>query len=149
MDVCSCGKLLSRFLFFLGRRARLAVLDEQLQADEAHWKWAEKLDAIRVKTFALALGKYDKSITTKQYPPVFKQMKLDVEKGDAAQVAAQIHQSSIRFALVAALDHWAEMLSEKDLLVPRLLEIARRADPDPWRNHAMFRRGPICSSCTS
>jgi tetratricopeptide (TPR) repeat protein len=48
-------------------------------------------------------------------------------------VAAQVRRSPLRFALVAALDHWA-MLVPAAPEMPRLVEVARRADPDPWRD---------------
>ena len=53
----------------------------------------------------------------------------------AETVAARVSDSPVRKALVAALDDWASCTAD-----PRrrawLLEVARLADPDPWRDRA-------------
>src|SRR5262249_46412893 len=90
----------------------------------------------------------------------FSRQGLDVHQPDAARVVSAIRSSPARFALIAALDNWAlvaglvnaaepqqlharhrifankELLASfiKDPQVARLLELARAADPDPWRD---------------
>jgi serine/threonine-protein kinase len=54
-------------------------------------------------------------------------------QGRAEEAALLIRVSSVRSHLVAALDEWAELEPEGQRR-ERLLEVARRADPDPWRN---------------
>src|SRR5262249_10439779 len=56
---------------------------------------------------------------------------LDLETGDVAALAQAIQESAIRDELVAALDNWVPWDPERR---ERLLEVARRADPDPWKN---------------
>ena len=48
-------------------------------------------------------------------------------------IAARIAKSTIRLPLVAGLDFWAVATSDLPLQA-RLLEVARRADPHPWRD---------------
>jgi serine/threonine-protein kinase len=115
--------------------ARLELLNQQISADEEDSQWARKLDDVSVKAFTLVEGKWDfRGIAAREFPPLFRQMGLDAENGAEVEVAAQIRRKPIRYALVAALDHWASAFPDKSKLRPRLLEIARRADPDPWRN---------------
>jgi len=51
---------------------------------------------------------------------------------DEATVAARIDAACVRPALLAALDDWA--VQAAPTVRPRLLAIARRADPDAWRD---------------
>src|SRR5205823_2395006 len=39
-----------------------------------------------------------------------------------------------RQVLVAALDHWSQITPDDSKLARRLLDIAKGADPDPWRD---------------
>jgi len=58
------------------------------------------------------------------------------EPGREAAVAARIRRSEVWPSLVAALDDWAFVTSNRTLRA-RLLQIARLADPDPlWSNRA-------------
>jgi serine/threonine protein kinase/Flp pilus assembly protein TadD len=119
--------------------AQLAALDQQLRADKENLDRAKELDDIRLKAATLP-GYDDEEIPAKEYPLFFQKIKQDVEKGNVDELAAQISQSPIRYALVAALDHWADVLPVESPLVNRLLDIARQADPDPWRNQVRDRK---------
>src|SRR5262249_30130728 len=59
---------------------------------------------------------------------------MDLEAGEPAEVARRLRSLRVRTALLAALDHWAGNSKSDDPLVPRLLEVARLADPDPRRD---------------
>jgi tetratricopeptide (TPR) repeat protein len=58
---------------------------------------------------------------------------------DSATVAARISGSSVRAALLAAMDDWAVCTASGERRA-RLMEIARRADPDVWRDRV---RDPV------
>jgi serine/threonine protein kinase len=90
--------------------AQLEMLDGQIGSDEKNWTWAKKLDEVRLKAAALVEGKWSPTIAARLYPPLFVELGLDVEKGPVDQAAAQIGKSPIRYALVAALDDWAEKI---------------------------------------
>ncbi len=118
--------------------ARLKTLDQNIKADEEVWHWAKKLDDIRLRAATLVDGKWNPEIAAKEYPALFRELGLDVEKGDESQLAEQVKNSPIRYALVAALDHWARRpdtsKAGNKMFTSRLLALARHADPDPWRD---------------
>jgi serine/threonine-protein kinase len=71
------------------------------------------------------------------YEAAFRDAGLGKVQDDPAGVATRVRGSAVREALVAALDDWA--VSVTDQVRRRwLLEVARRADPDPegWRDRA-------------
>jgi serine/threonine-protein kinase len=113
---------------------RLAALDRQLAADEHDWDSAKQLDDIRLGPSVQVNGKWDLEQVAPRYARAFAKLGLAVERGEPTQVAALVRRRRIRPALVAALDHWARVLPPRDKLLPRILEIARQADPDPWGN---------------
>jgi serine/threonine-protein kinase len=61
---------------------------------------------------------------------------LAVIAGQEEQLAARIVRSPIKEQLLAALDAWASTAwhSRQTELQDRLLQIARHADPDPWKD---------------
>jgi tetratricopeptide (TPR) repeat protein len=69
----------------------------------------------------------------RQYQDAFRNAGIGTIDEPAATVAARIKASPARAAIVAALDDWAFCFGS----APRrlwLLEVARDADPDPWRD---------------
>jgi eukaryotic-like serine/threonine-protein kinase len=112
--------------------ARLAEEDQYIKDDENDWAFAKRLDDIRLEAGTLIEGKWNPPLAARKYPQAFAGLGLSLEQGEPAALAARIGQSKIRPALVAALDFWATVLKTGDPLLPRLLEIARRADPDPY-----------------
>jgi serine/threonine-protein kinase len=107
--------------------------EDRIRADEEDWKTAHQLDDIRLRaTMLFFTGSVNTAQAATRYQDVFAKRKLDLESGEPAQLAAQVRALPIRYALVAALDHWAKILSRYDSRLPRLLAIARAADPDPW-----------------
>jgi len=114
--------------------ARLANLERKLADDDKDWALAKELDDVRLEASSLVKGKFDRGRAAKKYPGVFARAGLAVEQGEPAEVAERIARSPARYALVAALDHWANFTRDQKLL-PRLLELARTADPHPWRDH--------------
>jgi serine/threonine-protein kinase len=73
----------------------------------------------------------------REYETAFRDAGLGEVYDNPASVAARVRESAVREALVAALDDWAASVT--DTARRRwLLEVARRADPDPegWRDRA-------------
>src|SRR5262249_12869169 len=65
----------------------------------------------------------------------FSRQGLDVHQPGTAWFVSAIRSSPVRFALIAGLDNLALLAGIiKDPQLARLLELARAADPDPWRD---------------
>jgi tetratricopeptide (TPR) repeat protein len=114
--------------------ARVQTLGTQLQADQADWQLARELDDIRLEGFRLVDRSVDRSQAGPRFASVFARLGLDFDHGDPAPLAARIREQRMRFVLVAALDYWASVAGDTKVLLPRLLETSRRADPHPWRD---------------
>jgi tetratricopeptide (TPR) repeat protein len=114
---------------------RLSKLDRELGRDQADYELAQRLDKIRLDR-ATSVGRYfDFARAEREYPRAFEDAGLAVAPGRLKEVARRIGQSAIRDQLLAALDEWAWLAHKSNHpdLCRRLLELARRADPDPWR----------------
>jgi serine/threonine-protein kinase len=90
-----------------------------------------RLDVIRQK-WILEKGKTGDVSALRDYPAAFRETGLGQVGDDATAVADRIRGSAIRVQLVAALDAWAIIAKKEDQ--EWLLAVARRADPDPWRD---------------
>jgi tetratricopeptide (TPR) repeat protein len=68
----------------------------------------------------------------------FRDFGIDIDALAPAEAAARISRTGIRAALVQALDEWTAMRKrtrgDKDTGWKKLLEVARQADGDDWRN---------------
>jgi tetratricopeptide (TPR) repeat protein/tRNA A-37 threonylcarbamoyl transferase component Bud32 len=113
--------------------ARLEELEQQTRADEDDYQLARRLDDIRLDAATLVKGEFDTSRAGPDYDKVFGQFQLRPTQAAPAVLAAKMRLSHARYALVAALDHWASVTKDT-ALQQRLLELARRADPDPGRD---------------
>jgi tetratricopeptide (TPR) repeat protein len=87
-----------------------------------------------------------------EYQKAFRAYGIDLEALDEAQAGELLRAQSIRQELVAALDHWARLLTRSEakketwkVLWRRLLHIARLADTDDWPNQVRLavERGDI------
>jgi tetratricopeptide (TPR) repeat protein/tRNA A-37 threonylcarbamoyl transferase component Bud32 len=114
--------------------ARLQKMTTQLQATDRDYQLARQLDGIRLEASTLVGGKWEPAKAVAKYARVFTSAGYDVHRGELQQLAARLQQSAIRPALVAALDHWAAETADKSLLRKRLLALAQKADPEPWRD---------------
>jgi serine/threonine-protein kinase len=116
------------------QRARLTQLGELVEQADADYQIARQLDRIRLEAATIVDGKYDDARAGPAYEKVFReQLHLDLHNGPLPQLAEQTRDSLLRYVLAAALDHWADVPTD-DTLRLRLLEVARLADPDPWRD---------------
>jgi tetratricopeptide (TPR) repeat protein len=95
-----------------------------------------RLEDIRLLKANVKDGRFDSAGADAAYREAFRTCGIDVDKLTVDQVAGLIRKSSMRVALAVSLDDWAGVawhLQKKDLH-RRLLQVARVADPDPWRN---------------
>jgi eukaryotic-like serine/threonine-protein kinase len=98
---------------------------------EADLELAAGLERIRL-TPAIDGTRFDYRAMAEAYAQAFERAGLDI-RGDEEAVAARIRDSDLRPQLVIALDHWAyvaDALEDRPSMA-RLLDMARRADPDP------------------
>jgi serine/threonine-protein kinase len=128
-----------------------ADLRRQLAQAEGGLRLAAALERIRL-TPAIDGNRFDYRGMAEAYAQAFANAGLDV-RGDEETVAVQIRDSALRAQLVMALDHWAyvaDALQDRQAMA-RLLDLARRADPDPgwgdrfrkpalWGNQEALRR---------
>jgi serine/threonine-protein kinase len=105
----------------------------EIERARADLELVERLDAIRLGRGRFVQGggiDYDES--SRAYEAAFREAGLGEIYEEPDRVASRLVASPARSALVAALDDWAACASAE----PRgwILDIARRADPDPWRD---------------
>jgi serine/threonine-protein kinase len=112
---------------------RIRALQAQLRQDEADRQLALDLDQVRQERSTHLMGKLNYTLAQRKYPEVFRRAGLEVEAGAVPELARRLGQSPVREQLAAALDDWALVSTNQKQLAERLLEIARSADPDPWR----------------
>jgi eukaryotic-like serine/threonine-protein kinase len=112
---------------------RLIDFKERLRLEDEAWALADKLDKVHLKADTIVDGKWTPRATADEYSTIFAAARLHVAEGDTKRLADRIVASPARFALVAGLDFWAQTSAKKEFL-DRLLQIARQADPDPWRD---------------
>jgi tetratricopeptide (TPR) repeat protein/tRNA A-37 threonylcarbamoyl transferase component Bud32 len=112
---------------------QLQQASKQQQTVERDYQLARKLDDIRLQASTMVEGKFDTARAVAKYVGAFAEADYHVSQADVGPPAARIGRSPIRYALVAALDFWAATTRDRPL-GRRLLLVARRADPDPWRD---------------
>ncbi len=93
----------------------------------------ERLDAIRLERgFSRAGDRFDAAADA-AYEQAFASAGLGTIGAPPADVAERIVATGVRAALVAALDDWALCVRDRARL-EWIFDVARRADPDPWRD---------------
>jgi serine/threonine-protein kinase len=117
-------------------RDRIQAVDAAVAREEAAYELAKELDDIALA----ALASYD-SRRSKQrnaltkYEDYFSRQGLDMGHAGTTLFASAVRSSPARYALIAGLDTWMVLAKEVyDPRLARLLELARAADPDPWRD---------------
>jgi serine/threonine protein kinase/tetratricopeptide (TPR) repeat protein len=118
-------------------RERLQQLERAVREDEQGLELAQKLDGIRLYGHLFTGDTLNHRATADQvrqrYQLAFLEAGFDLDSGDLAAMATRIRNSTLRYVLVAGLDHWA-YLGERGGKYFRLLTLAKLADPDPWRD---------------
>ena len=116
----------------------LRKLDSDLARDQRDYDLGWRLEKIRLDTAALVEGKFNYALAEREYPLAFAKAGLPVEPGRLKETARLMQQSVIKEQLLAALEHWALILKDRDpnnqLLRRRLWEVVSLVDPDPWAN---------------
>jgi eukaryotic-like serine/threonine-protein kinase len=99
---------------------------------------AARLEEIRLTAVQFIVFGFVSASPDEQYKDAFRGAGLGQTDEDPEVVAARIRTSDIRNALVAALDNWSSCNQENPERNKWILEVARRADPDPtgWRDRA-------------
>jgi serine/threonine-protein kinase len=68
------------------------------------------------------------------YAAAFRDYGIDVAALEPAEAARRVRRRPIRDRLVAALDDWLALESDRPAVAQRLLAVSRAADPDPFRD---------------
>jgi Flp pilus assembly protein TadD len=92
-----------------------------------------RLDAIALAKAPIVGGKLDVAGADRDYSAAFAEAGLGSPGDDAATVAERVRTSGIREPLLAALDDWA-VTTRNPARQAWLSGVARRADPDDWRD---------------
>jgi serine/threonine-protein kinase len=77
--------------------------------------------------------RFNKARADRDYAEAFRDQELGEPPNDPEGVAARVRASKWTTHIVAALDDWAVSAADP-ARQDWLLEVARRADPDPWRD---------------
>jgi tetratricopeptide (TPR) repeat protein len=105
---------------------------DQVQGDV---QMAADLEEIRLARSAVRDGHFDHEGSDRRYAATFRAYGLDLAARGPQGAAERIGASAIPGQLVAALDDWLSVKAAANLPGgERLLDVLRRADPDPWRS---------------
>ncbi len=109
-----------------------ADLRRRLEEARSNLELVARLDGIRQKAITQFSGptSFDTAAPDRDYEAAFGEAGLGVPGTDPEVTARLVADSPVRNAVVAALDHWAQVAAG-----PRrawALGVARRAAPDPW-----------------
>ena len=119
-------------------RARIRAVEGAISSEEAGYRLARELDDILAEALTAMDSRQLRLPTAKaRFATFFSRLGVDIDQADKVPLGSVITSSPIRFALIAGLDHWANitaLLSPKDPQLAPLLGLARAADPHPWRD---------------
>jgi tetratricopeptide (TPR) repeat protein len=134
------GAALERAQSRLGDRGPFWLYPQVEEARGDH-QFLVGLEAIRLKRFTLvegqqshaALLRYNRAQADKDYAEAFRGRGLGEPPNDPEAAAARVRASKWASHIVAALDDWAVCAADP-ARQDWVLAVARRADPDPWRD---------------
>jgi serine/threonine-protein kinase len=112
-----------------------------LEAANRDQQFLVRLEAIRLKRSTLdqerqhhaALVRFNQARADRDYAEFFQDQGLGEPPDDPLEVAARVRASKCAANLFAALDDWAVCATDP-ARQDWVLGVARRADPDPWRD---------------
>lgn len=117
-----------------------ADLQRRVTTGQADLDLIARLDGIRLRRMA-SLRPSDRERAWRDYTAAFSDSGYTTGSDTPAEFAARIASSPVRLALVEAIDGWTLCATDKGQ-IPRLLEVARLADPDPaWGDRVRDYRG--------
>jgi eukaryotic-like serine/threonine-protein kinase len=108
-------------------------LQERVEQARRDLELVVRLDAIRLKRATLVDGRLDKAMSEQDYTTAFAGVGVVAGRTSEEEAAARVRSSAIHEQLVASLDDWA-VSTPNPALQTWLLGVARRADPDDWRD---------------
>jgi serine/threonine-protein kinase len=101
-----------------------------------------RLEDVRLSQTDVRDDSFDVSKTDGQYEAAFRDCGLDLLAPDPTAAFAHLSEAAVREQALAALDNWLAILrTAPGHRRERLLEAARRIDPDPW--HGRVREAQI------
>jgi tetratricopeptide (TPR) repeat protein len=107
-------------------------LKDRLARAQAELLLVKRLDDVRLKRATTVEGHFDFAGADRGYEDAFRAAGMAGVGGETAAAADWVHGTAVQEALVAALDDWAvSVVGRRRAWV---LEVARRTDPDPWRD---------------
>jgi dipeptidyl aminopeptidase/acylaminoacyl peptidase/serine/threonine protein kinase/Tfp pilus assembly protein PilF len=113
--------------------SRQQALSVRLEEDERGAELAAALDRIRLEMARSIGGRINLHRVEPDIERTLMEYGIDLRGETPEHNAEKFRRSNIRLPLVAAADFWLHLT--RDLaLRERLLEVARMADPDPWRD---------------
>src|SRR5262249_36170697 len=110
-----------------------AELLERIRQTQDDLALVARLDAIRQSRIIWVGNAIEHRTAEVGYEAAFRGAGLGPDTKDVEAVAARISTSNIRDQLLATLDDWAEESTDSKRAA-WLVEVARRAEPDSWRN---------------
>jgi tetratricopeptide (TPR) repeat protein len=113
-------------------RQRVEDLLAQLKPELKNRRMRARLEEIRLNKSELKDDQFDVKRAVGKYASAFRDYGIDVENLPAEQAAEKIRRCAIAVELAAALDDWGEASGDAEER-RRLLDLARQADADPWR----------------
>jgi serine/threonine-protein kinase len=117
----------------------LGELSDRIRGTLAELDLVQKLEGIRHNRTAVVDGRFDpeanQARSDRQYEAAFTEAEVGSLDDAPSVVAARVHESPVRGALVAALDDWA-LCTRVESRRGWIFAVARGADPDPsgWRD---------------
>jgi serine/threonine-protein kinase len=134
------GPVLERARYRLGDAGPF-WLYPAVEAAQRDYHFLVRLETIRLNRSTLVRGqqehdadlRFNKARADRDYAEAFREQGLGEPQGDPETVAAQVRASKWTTHIVAALDDWAAAATDP-ARQDWPLQVARRADPDPWRD---------------
>jgi serine/threonine-protein kinase len=118
-------------------RQEVRALVGELEQEAGDRRMIATLEEVRLKQAQTRGRRFADETADPAYAAAFRRYGIDVQKLPVEEAAARIRARPIREQLAAALDDWVLMLRRLragEGRWRRLLRVARRADPDRWRN---------------
>ncbi len=108
-------------------------LRRQVEQGQADLNLAKRLDAARIEAARLAGGRDGLVVADRLYVSVFAEAGLARERDDIKAVIARVRDSSLSEELIAALDDWASITTDRGRR-DWLFAVASEVDQNPARN---------------
>jgi tetratricopeptide (TPR) repeat protein len=113
-------------------------LRQQVRARLADLELLARLENIRLEMTEVQDGHFDNGWADAQYGQAFRAWGLELERLAPEQAGERLRETAMAVELAAGLDHWALVRrlarGRDDPTWQELLQVARAADPNPWRD---------------